>query len=116
VLPGLPDSASVSYIVYVIFVNLKYWTITSKFEGLNNAGVNKLCASSLYFKYEHNDKRQRKVYMCTQSSNYSPCSIPSLLEYFGVASVSYIVYIIFVNLKYWITTSKFEGLYNAGVF
>jgi hypothetical protein len=31
-------------------------------------------------KYEHNDKRQRKVYMCTQSSNYSPSSIPSLLD------------------------------------
>jgi hypothetical protein len=37
--PGLPDSASVSYKVYIIFVSLKYWTITSKFEGLYNAGV-----------------------------------------------------------------------------
>jgi hypothetical protein len=39
-----------------------------------------------------------------------------VFKYFGVASVSYIVYIIFVNLKYWIITSKFEGLFNAGVF
>ena len=39
-----------------------------------------------------------------------------VFKYFGVASVSYIVYIIFVSLKYWIITSKFEGIYNAGVF
>jgi len=39
VLPGLPDGAPVSYIVYIIFVNLKYWTITSKCEGLYNAEV-----------------------------------------------------------------------------
>jgi hypothetical protein len=41
---------------------------------------------TLYFKYEHNDKRQRKVYMCTQSSNYSPSSIPSLLDGKSIAS------------------------------
>jgi hypothetical protein len=44
----------------------------------------------VYFKYEHNDKRQRKVYMCTQSSNYSPSSIPSLLD--GKSIASFILY------------------------
>jgi hypothetical protein len=39
VLHGLHDSASVSCIVYIIYVKLKYWTITSKFEGLYNAGI-----------------------------------------------------------------------------
>jgi hypothetical protein len=38
------------------------------------------------------------------------------LGYLIAKSVSYIVYIIFVNLKYWTITLKFEGLYNAGVF
>jgi hypothetical protein len=39
--------------------------------------------------YEHND-RQRQVYMCTQSSNYSPISIPSLLD--GKSIASFILY------------------------